>query len=63
VARGVDCLRHSGMDGAVLVVAEGSVGVLVVEGLVLRLLLAFATALVSALRIQRGKGVVVEVPV
>jgi hypothetical protein len=64
VAWGVEDFGHLAVVGAVEVLAEGGMGVLVLEGRLVRLLFGaslFAT-LVSSLRSWGGESVVVEVP-
>jgi hypothetical protein len=64
VARRVENLGHLAVVDAIEVLAEGGVGVLVLEGLPVRLLLgtSFLAASTSSLRGRRSEGVVVEVP-
>jgi hypothetical protein len=64
VARRVKNFRHLVVDGAVDVMAEGDVGVLVVErlGLALCFALALLAVLVGELRSRWGEGVIVNVP-
>jgi hypothetical protein len=62
--RGVKDFRHLSVDGAVDVVAEGSMGVLVVKGLGLApcFTLAFLMVLTSELRSGWSEGVIINVP-
>jgi len=53
---------HLAVVGAIEVLAEGGVSVLVFEGLFVWPLLSFLAALASSLRGGRSEGVVVEVP-
>jgi hypothetical protein len=64
VAWGVEDFGHLMVIGAVEVSAEGGVGVLVLEGRLVRLLLgaSLLATLASSLRSRGSEGVVVEVP-
>jgi len=64
VAWRVEYFGHLAMVGAVEVLAEGGVGVFVLEGVSARLLLggSLLATLASSLRVRRSEGVVVEVP-
>ena len=64
MARGVEYFGHLAVIGAVEVLAEGGVGVFVLEGVFARLLLggSLLATLASSLRSRRSEGVVVEVP-
>ena len=64
MVRGVEDLGHLAMVGAVEVLTEGSVGVLVFKGPVFSLLflVTFLATLASKLRSGWSKGVIVDVP-
>jgi hypothetical protein len=62
VARGVNSFGHLAVSDIVGVMAEGGVGVFVVEWLVLCLLLTLLAVLASDLRSRRSESVVIEAP-
>ena len=64
MVRGVEDFGHLSVDGAVGVMAEGGMGVLVLEGLDFGLFppVVFLVMLTSKLRSRWNKGVVVNAP-